>query len=154
MKKLKYKIIVGLISILFVIFLLSLTGIISIYYLSKDSAAIIRDNYTSVDLSTNMLEAIDAIYSYQLLINEAKTNGTGNLKSLKDSLIDNKIYFEKNLNRQKNHIAEPGEAESVEKLLGAYNAFLLTIERIDNNNLNVNGKEFENFKSTYSTTVS
>src|SRR5574338_167708 len=154
MKKLKYKIIVGLISILFVIFLLSLTGIISIYYLSKDSAAIIRDNYTSVDLSTNMLEAIDAIYSYQLLINEAKTNGTGNLKSLKDSLIDNKIYFEKNLNRQKNHIAEPGEAESVEKLLGAYNAFLLTIERIDNNNLNVIAKEFENFKSTYSTTVS
>src|SRR5574338_715135 len=154
MKKLKYKIIVGLISILFVIFLLSLTGIISIYYLSKDSAAIIRDNYTSVDLSTNMLEAIDAIYSYQLLINEAKTNGTGNLKSLKDSLIDNKIYFKKNINHQKNHIAEPGEAESVEKLLGAYNAFLLTIERIDNNNLNVNAKEFENFKSTYSTTVS
>jgi len=72
MKKLKTKILLGLFLLLFVILLLSLTGIVSIYYLSQDSKAIIKDNNASVEYATNMLDAIGDIFTSQLFLLEGK----------------------------------------------------------------------------------
>jgi signal transduction histidine kinase/HAMP domain-containing protein len=154
MKRLKSKILLGLVFLLSVILLLSLTGIISIYYLSQDSDAIIRDNYTSVEFSTNMLEAVDGIYSNQLLIINALTQSPQLVSVLEDSLLKNKIMFEKNLELQKNHIAEPGEEESVNKVIVSYQSFISLLTLPNKANTLYNISNINELKLKYNNTAS
>jgi NtrC-family two-component system sensor histidine kinase KinB len=149
MKKLKNKILFGLIFLLLVIFLLSITGIFSIYYLSEDSKAIMKDNYASVEYSTHMLDAIESIFTNQLsLLDNIQKNQTV-IQEIQDSLLKKRNEFEKYLDKQKKNITEPGEDKVVNKVIITYNKFIAVIDSIYNsNNLN-NTYEIDRLKSNY-----
>lgn len=150
--KLKSKILLGLSSLLVIIVLLSFTGINSIYHLSKDSAAIITYNYTSVDLSVNMLKAIDDMYSNQLLLMNAGGSGR-KTQPLVDSLNKAMIKFEQNLEKQRNHVAEPGEAESMENIRRLYLNCVALMDKINAAGTSATVSDIEELRRRYDITT-
>lgn len=118
MKKLKSKILTGLIFLLSVILIISITGIISIYYLSEDSKAILKDNYASVGYTVNMISALDNVFD-----SFVSSSGT-------DSIVKSKNQFEKYFLLQKNNITEKGEQELVKQLALTSSRFLFLIDSI------------------------
>lgn len=149
MKKLKNKILFGLIFLLLVIFLLSITGIFSIYYLSEDSKAIMKDNYASVEYSTHMLDAIESIFTNQLSLLDKISQDQPAKKMIQDSLRNKRNEFEKYLEKQKKNITEPGEDKIVNKVIVTYNRFISVVDSIYNsNNLNIT-YEIDRLKSNY-----
>lgn len=149
MKKLKNKILLGLIFLLLVIFLLSITGIISIYYLSQDSKAIIKDNYASVEYSNKMLDALEDIFYNQLSIFENVDSDTNLIKILKESFIEKKKLFEKNLLLQKGNITEPGEDNIVNKVIVSYQQFISLDDSLNHLQNNISISQLDELKSKY-----
>jgi len=149
MKKLKNKILLGLVFLLLVISLLSITGIISIYYLSQDSEAIIKDNYASVKYSTNMLDALEDIFSYQLSIFDKKNDDPKFISSLIDSLQQKKIIFVQNLELQNKNITEPGEDKIVKKVIVLYKNFISFVDSLNNKKNNSDIPQIYELKSKY-----
>ncbi|HEX9252207.1 MAG TPA: ATP-binding protein, partial [Ignavibacteriaceae bacterium] len=123
MKKLKTKILLGLVFLLTVILLLSLTGIISIYYLSRDSDAIIRDNYKSVEYSTNMLDALENIFNNQIILMVSETRDSNEIDYLKETIVQKKEIFTKYLELQKSNITEVHEDSLVKTIIDSYARF-------------------------------
>lgn len=123
MKKLKSKILLGLVFLLTVILLLSLTGIFSIYYLSRDSDAIIRDNYKSVEYSTNMLDALENIFNNQIILIVNVTQDSNEIDYLKETILQKKQIFKKYLELQKSNITEVNEDILVKKIVDSYARF-------------------------------
>ncbi len=154
MKKLKTKILLGLFFLLLVIFLLSITGIFSIHYLSEDSKAIIKDNYASVEHSTRMLEAIESIFTLQLSKLENSNNDSELAKAINDSLQNNKEEFLKHLDLQKNNITESGEEKIVSNVIDSYHRFINEIDSINNKTNNFNTNDIDKLKSNYIITTS
>ncbi len=149
MKKLKTKILLGLVFLLIVIFLLSTTGIFSIYYLSEDSKAIMKDNYASVEYSTHMLDAIESIFTNQLSLLDKIKQDQSVIEEMHDSLRNKRDEFEKYLDKQKKNITEPGEDKVVNRVIVTYNRFIEVVDSINNsNNLN-NTYEIDRLKSNY-----
>jgi signal transduction histidine kinase len=149
MKKLKNKILFGLIFLLVVIFLLSITGIFSIYYLSEDSKAIMKDNYASVEYSTHMLDAIESIFTNQLSLLDKIKQDQSVIEEMHDSLRNKRDEFEKYLDKQKKNITEPGEDKVVNRVVVTYKRFIEVVDSINNsNNLN-NTYEIDRLKSNY-----
>ena len=138
MKKLKTKILLGLVFLLLVILLLSITGIFSIYYLSEDSKVIIKDNYASVEHSSNMLGVIESIFTLQLSRLGNPNKDTAFLKAIDDSLQNKKEEFLKYLNYQKNNITESGEDKLVSSVIDSYHRFINVIDSINNKANNFN----------------
>jgi PAS domain S-box-containing protein len=149
MKKLKNKILLGLIFLLLVIFLLSITGIISIYYLSQDSKAIIKDNYASVEYSNKILDALEDIFSNQLSIFENVDSDTNLIKILKESFIEKKKLFEKNLLLQKGNITEPGEDNIVNKVIVSYQQFISLDDSLNHLQNYISISQLDELKSKY-----
>ncbi len=149
MKKLKTKILLGLVFLLLVIFLLSITGIFSIYYLSEDSKVIIKDNYASVEHSSNMLGVIESIFTLQLSIFGNPNKDTAFLKAIDDSLQNKKEEFLKYLNYQKNNITEPGEDKLVSSVIDSYHRFINVIDSINYQADNFNTYDVDKLKSNY-----
>lgn len=149
MKKLKTKILLGLVFLLLVIFLLSITGIFSIYYLSEDSKVIIKDNYASVEHSSNMLGVIESIFTLQLSRLGNPNKDTAFLKAIDDSLQNKKEEFLKYLNYQKNNITEPGEDKLVSSVIDSYHRFINVIDSINNKANNFNTIDVDELKSNY-----
>jgi len=149
MKKLKNKILLGLVFLLIVIFLLSITGIISIYYLSQDSEAIIKDNYASVKYSNNMLDALEDIFSNQLSIFDKRNDDPKFISSLKDSLQQKKIIFGENLELQNRNITEPGEDKIVNKVIVAYQNFISLVDSLNDIKNNFTVSQIHELKSKY-----
>ncbi len=149
MKKLKNKILLGLVFLLLVISLLSITGIISIYYLSQDSEAIIKDNYASVKYSTNMLGTLEDIFSYQLSIFDKKNDDPKFISSLIDSLQQKKIIFVQNLELQNKNITEPGEDKIVKKVIISYQNFISYVDSLNNIKNNSAISQIYELKSKY-----
>ena len=131
MKKLKTKILLGLFLLLFVILLLSLTGIVSIYYLSQDSKAIIKDNNASVEYATNMLDAIGDIFTSQLFLLEGKWQNSKDIDLLRNSVNRGKEIFSKNLELQKTNITEISEDKLVNKVIVSYTRFISFIDSLN-----------------------
>ena len=131
MKKLKTKILLGLFFLLFVIFLLSITGIVSIFYLSQDSKAIIKDNNASVEYSTNMLDAIEDIFTSQLFLLEGNPQNSKDIDLLKNSVNRGKEIFNKNLELQKANITEINEDELVNRVIVSYTRFISFIDSLN-----------------------
>lgn len=131
MKKLKTKILLGLFLLLFVILLLSLTGIVSIFYLSQDSKAIIKDNNASVEYSTNMLDAIEDIFTSQLFLLEGNPQNSKDIDLLKNSVNRGKEIFNKNLELQKANITEIDENKLVNKVIVSYTKFVAFIDSLN-----------------------
>ena len=122
MKTLKTKIFAGLLFLLVLILSLSLTGIISIYYLSSDSNEIIKDNYASLGYCNNMLNSLENIFNEVIKSPNSKLPET-RIPGVKEKLLSEQNYFEKNLDLQKNNITEPGEGILVNSLLKLYSDF-------------------------------
>lgn len=154
MKKLKTKILLGLVFLLIVIFLLSTTGIFSIYYLSEDSKAIIKDNYASVEHSTRMLDAIENIFTLQLSRLENANKDTALVKAINDSLQNKKEEFVKYLGYQKNNITESGEDKIVSNVIDSYHRFINVIDSINYQADNFNTYDVDKLKSSYITATS
>ena len=131
MKKLKTKILLGLFFLLFVIFLLSITGIVSIFYLSQDSKAIIKDNNASVEYSTNMLDAIEDIFTSQLFLLEGNLQKLNDIDLLRNSINRGKEIFSKNLELQKTNITEISEDKLVNKVIVSYTRFISFIDSLN-----------------------
>jgi len=149
MKKLKTKILLGLVFLLIVIFLLSTTGIFSIYYLSEDSKAIMKDNYASVEYSTHMLDAIESIFTNQISLLDKIKQDQSVIEEMHDSLRNKRDEFEKYLDKQKKNITEPGEDKVVNRVIVTYKRFIEVVDSINNsNNLN-NTYEIDRLKSNY-----
>ena len=149
MKKLKTKIVLGLVFLLLVILLLSITGIFSIYYLSEDSKAIIKDNYASVEHSARMLDAIESIFTLQLSILQNPNKDTTFVKAFDDSLQNKKAEFLKYLNYQKNNITEFGEDKLVSSVIDSYYRFINVINSINSKANNLNTFDVDELKSKY-----
>ena len=131
MKKLKTKILLGLFFLLFVIFLLSITGIVSIFYLSQDSKAIIKDNNASVEYSTNMLDAIEDIFTSQLFLLEGNLQKLNDIDLLRNSINRGKEIFSNNLELQKTNITEISEDKLVNKVIVSYTRFISFIDSLN-----------------------
>lgn len=134
MKKLKTKILFGLFFLLFVILLLSLTGILSIYYLSQDSEAIIKDNNASVEYSTNMLNALEEIFNSQLFLIANKTHDSTEVDYLKNTIVEKEGVFKKYLELQKSNITEVNEDNIVKKVIDSYAGFTSLIDSSSSTN--------------------
>lgn len=128
MKKLRTKILVGLLFLLLVILLVSITGTASIYFLSQDSKAIIKDNYASVEFSTNMLNTANKIFTYTLALNESSSFSNKKKGSLINAVLKEKNIFEHNLDLQKANITESGEIERVNELINSYKSFIALVD--------------------------
>jgi len=104
--KIKTKIALGIAFLFIVILSLVVVSGYSLYKLSNDSSAIIKDNYESVQYSKNMLNAIDEIKSIQAqkFLNPGKTFDD-------KKYGDNLAAFEKNLSAEEHDITEPGEGD-------------------------------------------
>lgn len=149
MKKLKTKILLGLVFLLLVIFLLSITGIFSIYYLSEDSKVIIKDNYASVEHSTHMLDAVESIFTRQLSRLENTNKDSALLKAINDSLQNKKEEFLKYYNYQKKNITEPGEDKVVSKVIYSFHRFISVIDSISSKSTSFNTSDVDLLKSNY-----
>lgn len=135
MTKLRTKILLGLVFLMLVILTLSATGTLSIYYLSQDSKAIIKDNYASVEYSNSMLNYFaDYFAEYHNLI-EINSVNQSYTDSIKNILTKDREKFEYYLNLQRNNITETGEQDLVNKVLTYYSDF---ISITDTSNIKVN----------------
>lgn len=92
--KIKHKLISGIGLLFLMITLITVVGSIFIYKLSKDTENILVANYNTIEYSRNMLIALN---NNDLPEKEA-------------------VFFEENLNKQKNNITEVGEQELTNKL--------------------------------------
>lgn len=131
MKKLRTKILVGLVFLLIVILLLSITGTVSIYFLSQDSKAIIKDNYASVEYSTNMLNAVNKIFTNSLALVENMSRDKENTNALRKIIEGEKNIFDHNLDLQKRNITESGEIGRVNELINSYETFFALIDSVN-----------------------
>jgi PAS domain S-box-containing protein len=149
MKKLKTKILLGLVFLLLVIFLLSITGIFSIYYLSEDSKAIIKDNYASVEHSSHMLKAVESIFTLQISKLENSNKDSALVQVIDDSLQNKKQEFLKYLGYQKQNITESGEDKLVSNVIDSYHRFINVIDSINYKANNFNPSDVDKLKSKY-----
>ncbi len=109
--KIKTKIAIGIAFLFIVILSLVVVSGYSLYKLSNDSSAIIKDNYESVQYSKNMLNAIDEIKTLQA----EKFLNPGKIFDDK-KYTDNLAAFEKNLSAEEHDITEPGEGDFTSSL--------------------------------------
>lgn len=131
MKSLKTKMYFGFGIFLFLILLLSFSGIFFLNRLSDDSKSIISDNYNSVNYSMLMLKELDNIFLFQTQLLYANLDVTAkdsiySLISVHNKKFDN-IYI-----RQKNNITEPGESILMGKVSENYLSFTKRIEKLVN----------------------
>jgi two-component system, NtrC family, sensor histidine kinase KinB len=126
-KKLKSKILAGLLFFLFLILLLSLTGIFSIYYLSYDSKEIIKDNYASVEHCTNMLNSLESIFN-NFIQKYSVENDSYQDSILREKIIEKQKIFEKHFQMQQNNITEIGENKLVSAAYKEYQQFALALK--------------------------
>lgn len=148
MKKLKTKIILGLVFLLLVILLLSITGVASIYYLSQDSKSILKDNYASVGYTTEMLKSIKDIYINQITFYETKNKSESVLSNHINNIELSRTIFEKNFELQNKNITEPNEDKIVSKTEESYKHFILIEDEL-NYSIDLNNEVLGKFKSEY-----
>lgn len=121
MNKLKTKILL-LLSILFLIILiLGVMGSQFISMLSRDSGAIIKDNYKSIEYTSKMLKALDGLYILHTERNLLKYDSSIKSASEQANLIK---LFNDNYRSEEENITEQGEEEIVSELKQDYSGFL------------------------------
>ncbi len=147
MKKLKSKILVGLLFFLVLILLLSLTGIFSIYYLSSDSKEIIKDNYASIEYCTNMLNSLENIFNDIVLQNSS--NNIQNDLNLEDKIIQEQRNFEKFFQLQQNNITEVGEKKLVTEVANSYQQLTSILKSLRLRDIDITEKDVNLFQSEY-----
>jgi len=129
MKSLKTKMYLGFGIFLFLILLLSFSGIFFLNRLSDDSKSIISDNYNSVNYSMLMLKELDNIFLFQTQLLNANLEETAK-DSIYSLISTHKKRFDKIYIQQKNNITEPGENILMKKVSANYSRFINKIEKL------------------------
>ncbi len=120
MLSLRGKIFSSFTIIIVTIVVLALFGIYSLKKLSKDTKAIIKDNYHSIDYTFLMIEELQRIEE----INNSKImKSDSGVIIKKDSLLIHISQFNNLLKLQKNNITEKGESELVNKLMTLFSDY-------------------------------
>ena len=114
---------------LFLILLLSFSGIFFLNRLSDDSKSIISDNYNSVNYSMLMLKELDNIFLFQTQLLNANLEETAK-DSIYSLISTHKKRFDKIYIQQKNNITEPGENILMKKVSANYSRFINKIEKL------------------------
>ncbi|MDD4192901.1 MAG: hypothetical protein PHI28_16310, partial [Mangrovibacterium sp.] len=127
---LKNRLSIGFGFLLIMVVFLWITGTYFIYNLSSQSAAMLKENYQTVESTKFLIQAIDEIKNKQL---------TGLLKG-KSGQSDTLFHAEyaiflRNLEAVKNNVTEDGEAELIRKLEESFQAYLSTYDSLKENNL-------------------
>lgn len=121
MNKLKTKILLLLSFLLLIILVMGIMGSQFISRLSRDSGEIIKDNYKSIEYTSNMLKALDGLYVIHTEKDLLKHDVSIQNESDQQNLIK---LFNDNLKAEDGNITEPGEEEIVNVLKQDYSAFL------------------------------
>ncbi|HEX2962353.1 MAG TPA: ATP-binding protein [Ignavibacteriales bacterium] len=128
MNKLKTKILLLLSFIFLIILVLGIMGSQFISVLSRDSGEIIKDNYKSIEYTSNMLKALDGLYTLHaerdLLRHDVSAVNESGQKKLTKLFNDNLYAEEKN-------ITETGEDEIIGILKQDYAGFLDIMEKAE-----------------------
>lgn len=128
MNKLKVKILLLLSLLFLIILILGTMGSQFISRLSKDSGAIIKDNYKSLEYTSDMLKALDGLYilhSERDLLRQKEIDGS---EGYQDLIND----FNKNLKAEEANITEQGEGEIVSTLKHDYYDFISILSNANN----------------------
>lgn len=126
MNKLKTKILSALSFLYCIILMLGLFGSGFISRLSKDSGAIIKDNFASLGYAANMSKALNGLYILHAEHSLPKHSLSLNTEQEYSELND---LFNKNFRLEENNITETGEAELVSELKDKYRDFLEIISK-------------------------
>lgn len=148
MKTLKSKILAGLFFLLILILSISLTGIISIYYLSSDSNEIIKDNYASLEYCQKMLSSIEKIFNDVVSAN-SKSLSTTELYVIRNKIKTEQNEFEKNLSLQKDNITEPGEKKLVTVVVNLYSKFSIELNNTEKSYSNLTDIKLQSLRNEY-----
>ena len=122
---LKNKLFVGFGFLFFMIILLWLTGGYFIYNLSGRSAAMLKENYETVESAKFLIQSLDEIKNQQLLFFFARQGS-----------YDTDIYnlnlkkFNENLIAAENNITEKGEQNIITDLKSEYSSYISTFDKI------------------------
>lgn len=127
MNKLKIKILLLLSLLFLIILILGAMGSQFILLLSRDSGAIIKDNYKSIEYTSNMLRALDGLYVQHTEKNLLKHDAEIKDENERQSLIN---LFNDNLQAEENNITEPGEGEIINVLKQDYSIFLYLLDKV------------------------
>ncbi len=122
---LKSKLFLGFGFLFFMIILIWIIGGYFIYDLSNRSAAMLRENYQTVESTKFLLQSIDEIKNQQLSF------FFGEKERFDESVfLDNHQIFKKNLTAVENNITEEGERSIIEELKNNYQQYSKSFERI------------------------
>jgi signal transduction histidine kinase len=125
---LKNKLLIGFGFLFFMIILLWIIGGYFIYDLSNRSAAMLKENYQTVESTRHMIHSIDEIKNQQIKY------FLGQRQIFSDSLFSqNKKAFDKHLSDARNNITEEGEQLIIEQLTLTYTNYLNTFEQLKEN---------------------
>ncbi|MCW0483324.1 sensor histidine kinase [Gaoshiqia sediminis] len=124
---LKNRLSIGFGLLLLMVVLLWVTGAYFIYNLSNRSAAMLKENYQTVESTKFLIQSLDDLENQQ----------SYNLLSSADSVDDsryqsNLAVFRKNLEAVKNNITEAGEAEMIRALENHFNRYLAVYADLQN----------------------
>lgn len=125
---LKNKLLIGFGFLFFMIILLWIIGGYFIYDLSNRSAAMLKENYQTVESTKHLIHSIDEIKNQQIKY------FLGQRQLFSDSVFSqNKKAFDKHLSDARNNITEEGEQLIIEQLTLTYTTYLNTFEQLKEN---------------------
>lgn len=125
---LKNKLFIGFGVLFFMIVLIWIFSAYFIYDLSNRSAAMLKENYQTVESAKFLLQSVDEIKNQQVKY------FFGDKGLFNDSIFNyNQHLFDEHLNAAKNNITEEGEQSIIEQLATSYQQFKLTFEKLKTN---------------------
>lgn len=125
---LKNRLSIGFGFLLIMVVFLWITGTYFIYNLSNQSAAMLKENYQTVESTKFLIQAIDEIKNKQLTGLLRGKDGRGDTVSEAEYAI-----FSRNLEAVKNNVTEEGEAELIRKLEDSFHIYLSTYDSLQEN---------------------
>lgn len=143
---LKNRLSAGFGLLLMLVVLLWITGTYFIYNLSNRSAAMLKENYQTVESTKFLIQSIDEIKNEQLA-GLFRENDKQNDSLYRTSLT----MFTKNLEAVKNNITEDGEAERIRELETDFHAYLSVYDSLQENEITTH-ESFHYLNSAYNTT--
>lgn len=125
---LKSKLFIGFGFLFFMIVLIWIISTYFIYDLSNRSAAMLKENYQTVESTKFLLQSIDEIKTQQI------NYCFGDKFTFNDSILKNsQNIFEANLKAVQNNITEEGEQSVIGQLTAGYQNYKLTFEKLKSN---------------------
>ncbi len=125
---LKNKLFIGFGFLFFMIILIWIISSYFIYDLSNRSAAMLKENYQTVESTKFLLHSIDEIKNQQVKY------FFGNKDLFNDSIFKkNQQLFDEHLIAAKNNITEEGEQSIIEQLTVSYQHYKLTFDKFKSN---------------------